>query len=304
MNLLFHFAKNKNMNTGIKTRDYYPGDEWVFFKLYGGITICDKILFTHVLPLTKFLESEDTIDKWFFIRYSDPEFHLRIRLHTNDKNKFGEITQCFNSVISPLCKNHILNYYCIDTYRREIGRYGADEISLSEDIFCLESKLMLPFFNDLYSAQLSNKRWKAAFPFIDNFLNIMNFDLSQKIEIIGRLNEGFLKEFGFGEHNKKKLNSQFRKYRNTIEQVMGKSQQDDTLGLAVSTYIKAINREFPTLMRKKGNTTLNISAHLHMMMNRLFYSSNRNYELLIYNFLYRYYKSVIFTKNRQPITHS
>ena len=295
MNLLFHFTEIKNMNTGIKTRDYYPGDEWVFFKLYGGITICDKILFSHVLPLTKFLELEGTIDKWFFIRYSDPEFHLRIRLHTNDKNKFGEIAQCFNSVISPLCKNHILNYYCIDTYRREIGRYGADGISLSEDIFCLESKLMLPFFNDLHSAQLSNKRWKAAFPFIDNFLNIMNFDLSQKIEIIGRLNEGFLKEFGFGEHNKKKLNSQFRKYRNTIEQVTASS----STSASPST---SADNDISPLMQQKDNVALNYSVHLHMMMIRLFCSSNRNYELLTYNFLFRYYKSLIFTQNRPSIT--
>lgn len=89
MNLSFLFTEiRKKMNTGLETRDFYPGDEWVFFKLYGGIAICDKILFTHVLPLTNFLESEGTIDKWFFIRYSDPEFHLRIRLHTKDRKKF------------------------------------------------------------------------------------------------------------------------------------------------------------------------------------------------------------------------
>lgn len=39
-----------------------------------------------------------------------------------------------------------------------------------------------------------------------------------------------------------------------------------------------------------------LKSYLHMMLNRLFRSKNRKYELLIYDFMFRYYKAEIARK--------
>ena len=56
------------------------GDKWLYYKLYCGVRISDSLLTDLVLPLVIKLTTESLIEKWFFIRYSDPENHIRLRL--------------------------------------------------------------------------------------------------------------------------------------------------------------------------------------------------------------------------------
>jgi len=48
-------------------------------------------------------------------------------------------------------------------------------------------------------------------------------------------------------------------------------------------------------MKTKRNINVNdlLKSYLHMMTNRLFYSKNRLHELILYDFMYRYYTSEI-----------
>jgi len=57
-------------------RTFIPGDEWLYIKLYTGYKTADTIL-TEILPeIISKLKDEQLIDKWFFIRYYDPHYHL------------------------------------------------------------------------------------------------------------------------------------------------------------------------------------------------------------------------------------
>src|SRR5262249_46206428 len=54
-------------------RRFAPGSEWTYAKLYCGRAAADRLLAEQIAPLA------GIADQWFFIRYEDPDFHLRVR---------------------------------------------------------------------------------------------------------------------------------------------------------------------------------------------------------------------------------
>ena len=58
-------------------RNFYPGESWLYIKVYGGITACDQLLVDVIYPTIISLKRTKVIVNWFFIRYYDPDFHLR-----------------------------------------------------------------------------------------------------------------------------------------------------------------------------------------------------------------------------------
>ncbi len=61
-------------------RKFIPGSRWLYFKIYTGIKTADEVATRTLLPLLRELYEAKLIDDWFFIRYTDPDFHLRLRL--------------------------------------------------------------------------------------------------------------------------------------------------------------------------------------------------------------------------------
>jgi len=70
-------------------RTFTPGDHWLYFKVYTGFKTADQIITQVIAPLANQLLNSQIISKWFFIRYSDPELHLRLRFFLTDTNKAG-----------------------------------------------------------------------------------------------------------------------------------------------------------------------------------------------------------------------
>ena len=61
------------------SRRFPPGSEWLYAKLYTGIATADDVLLEVIAPLTQEALRRGAADKWFFIRYADPQWHLRLR---------------------------------------------------------------------------------------------------------------------------------------------------------------------------------------------------------------------------------
>ena len=68
-------------------RTYQLGEEWLYYKVYCGVRTANSILANEISSLTQELLSDGLIDKWFFIRYADPEKHLRLRFKLTDSSK-------------------------------------------------------------------------------------------------------------------------------------------------------------------------------------------------------------------------
>jgi thiopeptide-type bacteriocin biosynthesis protein len=77
-------------------RLFLPADQWLYYKIHTDIKTADQVILEAIVPAVNQLFSNQHIAKWFFIRYSDPEFHIRLRLLLTDSGNAGIPMQIVN----------------------------------------------------------------------------------------------------------------------------------------------------------------------------------------------------------------
>jgi len=282
----------------MEQRIFIPGSEWVYFKIYTGTKTADTILKNNIYHYIREMAENDVINKWFFIRYSDPDFHIRLRLHLKDLKHFNFIFNRLSESFYPLIHNGLVWNILCDTYKREIERYGANTISLIEELFFIDSEYIIRLLSQFGGERAEPMRWKLALLLIDSFLSAFSFHLTYRRDLLKTMADNYKKEFGYTFHNATKpLNDKYRLYRMEIENVM--LMKTDTTGIidVVKERKQAIQPliEKLTRMEKAGEILVSmqslISSLIHMTMNRWFRTKNRLHEMVIYEFLSRYYTS-------------
>jgi thiopeptide-type bacteriocin biosynthesis protein len=118
------------------------------------------------------------IDRWFFIRYADPDPHLRWRLHAAPFARPSAIRRAVENAIKPLVASGRVSRAGFDTYQREIERYGGPEgIEASEELFCADSDAVIDILDALADSgdAAADLRWRLAIAGTDRLL--ADFDL-------------------------------------------------------------------------------------------------------------------------------
>lgn len=300
INSTYLYIKAKNMNS-IQT-NFPPGSSWVYYKLYISSSHADHFLVSKLLPFVKKLLSKKVISKFFFIRYNDPSFHLRIRFEISDIEASQQISSFFYKSTEKLIANDIVWKYEISTYTREMERYNPILIDNVETLFQADSLNCLSILKEI--SDFPNKeeaRWKIALKNIDYYLNIfLKNHLEMKEFIITQMSESFKTEFGFNEFNSKQLNNIYRDNRKIIDLIISDNDAEnlaDTFYASIKKQDKNFSDIANVLLEKcnQNNVSMQLylSSYIHMMMNRMFPSKNRLFELMLYFLLSKHYKGMI-----------
>jgi thiopeptide-type bacteriocin biosynthesis protein len=182
----------------------------------------------------------------------------------------------------------------LDTYSRERERYGNKLIEPAESIFYYDSECILSILKKIRN---ENYRWMIALKMIDALLSDFSFDINAKKDIIDKISNSFKVEFGFNQYNAKQFNSKYRDNKKNIENIINSTIADvefKTLYLPVQKKSKNLKLIIEKLNNTKKVEKDNlISSYIHMMLNRLFQSKNRMHELVLYDFMKRYYTSSV-----------
>ncbi len=289
-------------------RVFIPGSQWLYFKIYTGIKTADEILTDHLrLCVDKLLE-EKQIDDCFFIRYMDPDFHIRLRLHIADQNNYTAIFHEIHKLLNPLVKNGAVIKVMCDTYVREIERYGADTIELIEKLFGIDSRVIMDLLGKVSEEPVANRetiRWQLSMLLLDDTMTAFGKNMEEKNRLFARMAENFKKEFGFTSHPfTKQINDKYRRYRSDIEKGLS-SREGFAAYVPLLQYRKTeIERiaceilEIRTSESESPSVDDLLSSISHMTMNRWFRVNNRAYELVIYDFLEKYFESTIARSKR------
>jgi len=285
-------------------RRFVLGSEWIYFKFYVGAKTADKILREAIKPFTEDLLNADIIDQWFFIRYSDPDVHLRVRLHFTKKNQVGKIIQTVFKHIEKFVDQELIWKVQTDTYQREIERYGIQTMELSEQLFFHESTLLTNILSLLKKPVDETPRWIFALKLIDEVLNSFKFTLEDKLRLLQNLKDAFGNEFGMNRFLKGQIDEKYRKEKGLIENALNPIVENNNSTISnilplLETYKETISPLSEEILELKFNNRLDVSlenlmgSYIHMTMNRIFRSNQRVHELVLYDFLFRYYKSTI-----------
>lgn len=283
------------------TRNFSMGSEWLYYKIYSGIKSSDRILRDVIYPLTETLVADGLIDSWFFIRYSDPDIHTRIRFHFSDIENISTVIQRFELALLPFKKDAVVWKVQTDTYKRELERYGRSTMLISEKLFYYDSKKVVSFLNLIEGDLGEEYRWKFAFLSVDSLLNQYDLSLKSKMELMYDLKEGFGREFEMQKNLKIQLDKKYRELRPIITQLFFPSEPEtDEIGQLVQLIkLQSVEskHEVEQVQRilSKGLLELPFSdflaSHIHMLLNRLFSNKQRFHELLVYDFSWRTYRS-------------
>ncbi|MBF4508428.1 thiopeptide-type bacteriocin biosynthesis protein [Flavobacterium sp. JLP] len=291
----YHFTKNKS----IMQRDFSLGSQWLYYKIYTGVKTADTILLEKLEPIIAHLEQKKKIQKWFFIRYHDPKEHIRLRFLVDDTDNLAIIINSFQSVFKELMTENLVWKIQTDTYQREIERYGKETMYASEFLFWKDSKMILQYLS--IKDSFSEKEMPLFFSFlaVDSFLNSFKLSSLEKLSLMSELQVAYKKEFEVDKVQKKQLDLKYRSLAPQIKQFLEGSIQNDFSEMYEVVNQKADKIKKTALeIRTKIEIPLNdfLASHVHMMINRQYTSKQRIYELVIYDHLYRYYKTLSYTK--------
>ena len=274
-------------------RSFIPGSEWLYYKIYTGSKTADRILAEAILPLSQQLQQDQLIDQWFYIRYGDPENHLRVRFHLPDTAVLGAVMNSITPVLEEFHQLQLTWKVQLDVYNRELERYGTQNIVRSEQLFYHESDMLAQFLSLIDGDEGEEIRWLFGLRAIDQFLDDFGMSIDQKIDLLQTLKAGFMQEFGIEKPTKRQLDNKFRQERANIDWFLQFTRADqpdyaplldllDEKSQRSKPIIKEIRQEVPAARLPDL-----LGSYIHMMMNRLFRSKNRMHELVMYYLLWR-----------------
>lgn len=281
-------------------RDFIPGSEWLYFKIYTGIRNGERLLTDMILPSVENLLKEKVITEFFFIRYSDPDFHIRLRLKLADTKNFNKLFLNLFNVFENAREVKLLWKIQCDTYRREIERYGDSTIEVCEKIFFIDSTCVIEAIKLCQDMENTDQsRWLFALFSIDRWLECFEYTIAEKAILMKKLSDSSHQEFGLTQNNSlHQLNRRYQENKLLINQFLSVPpekfeyiiQERNQKASPLVDHIKKQLQEQPTTTPLICDLVASI---IHMSMNRLFRCNNRMCELVIYHYMSKYYESVI-----------
>lgn len=278
-------------------RSFQPGSEWLYAKLYAGSSGVDQLLRERVTPMVREILASGAADSWFFIRYGDPDWHVRLRFHGDPARLASEVLPRLEALGGGLVRK-----LGVDTYDRELERYGGNAgMALSEQFFQLDSDAVLGILDTYTGDAGAEARWRLCLKGMDLLLEDLGFDLEAKHKVMETLRGSFLREFRGEGAFERQLGDRFRKDRKALEALLDPAKESEgELGPGVailrqrSKGLKPIGEALRRLSSEGqlGNPLQDLAgSYLHMHANRLLRASARAQELVLYDFLMRLYES-------------
>ena len=286
-------------------RRFSAGSEWLSLKIYSGNSLVEQLLSEKLLPLIE--SNKNLFNKWFFIRYSDPDWHIRVRFHGEPNILCGELLPLLNNLLDQMIESGELHKVELMTYEREVERYGGPEsIGLVESLFMYDSSLVAKacLLVDDYGEDI---RWRIALNYTHKLLNLFDYSDAERLNLISHLRDGFGNEFNENSILRKQLGNRFREYQAQLGDDFNKLSIAATDELdEIQTFISKLFKEWMSdaepvvkvlvklIKENKLNCTRDslLSALLHMHNNRMFKAYGREQEFVIHDLLRRKYFSM------------
>jgi thiopeptide-type bacteriocin biosynthesis protein len=286
------------------TRRFAPGSEWLTLKCYAGPCSSDEILRSIVSPLLAELGHDAEVTRWFFVRYADPVWHLRLRFQGPRSRLLSELLPKLHDRFAPALLDGRVARLQLDTYARELERYGGPEaMPLVEELFYRDSEAVLAIVDMLEGDDGEPARWLLALRGLHDLMLDFGLDVEEQLALVSRLRKAYAAEHRLDARLEKQLSARFRSERQNIERVLSASADSEhPLALGIDVLAKRGRETAPIVARLRKleaggkldvpNVEI-LSSLLHMHVNRLLPSQQRTQELVLYDLLTRHYRSEI-----------
>ena len=293
-------APPRAVSPGAK-RIFPPGSEWLYAKIYAGNGTADLVLRDEIGPLAREAVAAGDARRWFFLRYGDPARHLRVRFQGDPARLRESVLPRLEAAFERLVDSGAAWKCQLDTYEREIERYGGDGgIELSEELFFHDSEAVLETLGSLASDAGADLRWRLALLGMDRMLEDFGYGLEARLRLAERGRAGLSGRYRY-EALRDRLAERLRRERPVLERLLAlRADGPEELRPALealarrSAALSGIARELRARERQ-GRLAAPVDelvfSYLHMFVNRMSRSAGPEHELVLYDFLVQLYGS-------------
>jgi thiopeptide-type bacteriocin biosynthesis protein len=288
-------------------RTFPPGTEWLYVKVYGGRATLDRLLLERISCMVAEMKERGLVC-WFYVRYSDPESHLRLRFQAQHGVAPYEIAAVFAKHMNPMLTAGKIWRLEQDTYEREVERYGGQHgIIEAERLFCIDSEASLHLLQLAFD-HAHEDRLAIAVASVYQFLGDLHVDTRDGRDVMASAREFFLQKCDAAPAQvKQRLANHFRRNspafyalfypyrhgagptsldRNQLREVLTRRSQ--ALACSIEALLNLRDRDLLT------DTFQNlVLSFLHMHINRLLQPPSGETELLVYDALWRIYNGML-----------
>lgn len=278
-------------SSGSVERVFVPGSQWLYIKIYTSPEM-SSLVQTKLGRLARKLVRNQQVTHWFFIHYKDPDYHLRFRFHLAEPSNAAFVLQACQHTLQPFIAIEVIHRLQVDTYVREIERYGFRQIDWLEWLFWVDSDWVIQL------RQVSTNEadlLTAAIMGADAYLTDFGLSLSEKIRLCDKIFTGLFREHGESANSRKAMAKKYRHNEAFVKRVL---HQHDLFAFEKSCqklFQKRSHRLKPFLERLLTGDSIaleTMASLVHLFINRLFTQHQRTYELLTYHHLLRGYQSL------------
>lgn len=261
-------------------RDFPPGSEWIYIKIYTTARSAETVLLNILLPWIE--EHRGRVEQWFFVRYSDPESHLRVRLRVGAAD-VKDLQFALQALLTGDAASGLVQKAYYDTYQREVERYSGALISTVENVFCEGSEMICRFLSrDPDQSEIDAGLW----PVLHCYYMISTFfgkDHEQLIGLCRWVAGSFFAEHGGGKQLKKSMDDRFRGLRPRLTERLRYGDNEISGADGFWNALKSL----ADLSMGQGTRARQklIADMVHMQVNRIFPSGQRRYEAFIWHCL-------------------
>ena len=275
-------------------RRFPPGSEWLYAKLFTGTGSADGVLLDVVRPLVDQCLADGSAGSWFFVRYGDGGWHLRLRLHGDA----GAMLPRLAEATEPLLADGRLWSVQLDTYEREVERYGGDAgMVLSEAVFRHDSDAVADLLELVRGDEGLDARWRLALLGTDRLLDDFGFSLAEKAAWAGARRAAFAREFQVDAKLAGQMGRRYRAERDALADLLvaggrrGGAPARSRPGRACPPVPRQCAAPASDLRRLGVPLDSLVASYAHMYANRLLRAGHRAQELVIHDFLSRLYQA-------------
>ncbi len=270
-------------------REYQPGSEWLYAKLYGPVDGQDEVIGQWVRPFARNALEGGLIDSWFFLRYADPADHLRVRFH-GDPHRLSDLQ--FGNVCrwaSGLIDRRLILRLAFEAYDPEIERFGGPAgMLLAEQIFHADSEAAADLTSVLAAKEWADQHRRTLLFALNthDLLLALGFDAREAL-------------VWYKQHSieSKDLGNEYRKAKNDLRMVLSHPDEwlasqpgGEQIELSLSTRRRRIAPLLDKLRELADGAALGqpistmAASYIHLHLNRI---GAALYERKILNFLIR-----------------
>jgi thiopeptide-type bacteriocin biosynthesis protein len=295
-------------------RRFPPGSEWLFAKLYTGFALTDELLLTAIEPVARAAFASGACDGWFFIRYADPHPHVRARWHGEPARLRDEVWPALERLVSPWLEDGRVWRLQLDTYEREVERYGGDAgVRLAERLFAADSDAAVALLPLLSEDAAGNLRWRVALLSVARLLADLKLAPSLARRTVAGWRDALAREHATesGWPTRTQLGEIARRQRAAIDGLLDplRLASDPVMARAVailderSAALAPWEAELDALERAGalGVPRLELAqSYAHMAVNRLLLSDHLAQEMVLYDLLDRAYAAAAALGRSRP----